>query len=490
MKESEIVEYIGSIEDKFPVNEWKLYGRHIWPYIKMSLCNSLKDVGESRERKEMDSYKGRSKLMHLKDAFLIPQKTTRQSADILIFHHNNARSIILDDGRTFDVNLDPFTLLLEKEYKIESLEYMSGCDHFNTFRPSYIVDGGLERVLLRSRIISKVRNNKIFINEQLPYYDEFINTLDEKIRAKFKKTNLCTQISYINLLSEYFAKIIKDKHIKFVIAGCGYGTDTAALFMACYDLKIKCMEVQHGIAGGSGHRWYTLWKRNPENGRRYEMLPDIYWCWGLADKVAIDSWGGDNHIAIFGHKPIHLVMDEVEELTKKTPFSVKNSKPNVLFSLQPEVNYPDWIVETIKETSIEYNWVIRRHPRNDECQEKMLHKIRSIPSVYIDGIDSIMLEKVIMHSDAHITNHSAVALDALEFGVKTIIIGSEYEDVFRSEIENEEMFLGLNKPQTILLLHKIIENKNNQKEIRATKGEAITYLRKMIGERGLFIQKT
>jgi len=439
MIDSEIVDYLRKIESKYPVNEWIIQERHIWPLIKLIICSELISVKTSNifyQRRNIFS-KVISKVNNYKDVFRF-NNVPVDSSDVLIYHHNVSRNIVLDDNRAFDHNLDPFTLLLESDCKIFSLECMGKSKHYNTFCTSYKVDGVFQRLMIKSKLINMLDTTTVLLDK----YTDFLSECASELRIKLREEELNRYITFINLYCDFFVNIIRKSGVRFAIAAGGYGLDTMALFTACNDAGITCMEVQHGLGAGTGHRWYSYWGKMPLNGKRYEMLPDIYWCWTKQDKQVIDSWAGTLHSTYFGRKPIYSILYDLDRLTSKSVFCVERNFSNILFSMQPKVDYPDWLVKFIKDTSKDYNWIIRKHPRFDVFQAKFINKLDGLPNVYIDGVADIMLEKLLVHIDLHITDHSTVAIDALEFGIKTIIIGSGYEDVFGDEIVGGNIFVG------------------------------------------------
>ena len=205
--------------------------------------------------------------------------------------------------------------------------------------------------------------------------------------------------------------------------------------MACQRAGVTCMEVQHGVAGGAGHRWYSSWKKLPESGERYGMLPDLYWCWTKEDKDAIDSWSCGRHVAFQGGRPIQSVLNDLEPLTQKHPFPADNGKKSILFSLQPGVLYSEWLIDTIKGTCEQINWLIRKHPHLDQTQADFIRRISGLPNVHVDGMESILLEKLLAHVDLHLTSHSSVVMDALFWWVPSIILSEKYKQLYQKEID-------------------------------------------------------
>ncbi|MBP3817413.1 MAG: hypothetical protein J6H31_03850 [Butyrivibrio sp.] len=456
MKDNEIIKYIQSIEDRFPVNEWMIQGRHVWPLIKMIICSELSIENNKKIKKRAGKVSGFISRLKRHKSILSYDGISKKNADILIYHHNISRTLKLDNGTFFNVNLDPFALLLEKDFDILSLECMGDSHVSDKFRNTHVIDGYYQRSLLSSKLLYKF----VTFNTCLKKYDAFLEECDETLKRALQERNICRLIYFMNDYSKLYGNIIKNNGVKLVITGCGYGIDTASIFMACKDHGIKCMEVQHGLAAGNGHRWYASWEKMPLDGTRYEMLPDIYWCWTERDKMVIDSWSGKMHMTHMGMRPIYSVMDIVEKMTSKMSLCINNGLPKILLSLQPEVEYPRWLSEVIQETFTTYNWIIRKHPRVDDYQRDFIARVYGMPNVYIDGVENIMLEKILMNTDLHITNHSAVTIDALAFGIKSIILSDEYECVFKQQIADGNVFVGSQKNILMKLIKDNITKRN------------------------------
>jgi len=149
------------------------------------------------------------------------------------------------------------------------------------------------------------------------------------------------------------------------------------------------------------------------------------------------------------------VLGYVKKMTCGKEITTTNDNPIVLFTLQPGVRYPEWIVNVIKKTSYKYNWVIRKHPRYDASQDQLIQKVLHINNVYFENIESIMLEKILMKANVHITNHSSVVVDAIVFGVKSIILGIDHIEMFQKEIEEGLCYPGDSEETIIELIETI-----------------------------------
>ncbi len=459
MTEYEIVKYLDNIEDKYPVNIWKVEDRFVWPYIKMVLCSYLSSppipfCDNSYLKKE----KVKAQVKKITDAFIHSYGINSIKGDVLVLHHNISRNIILGDGTRFDHNLDPFALLLQKNCEIKDLEIIGNSDHFPGFRKLFFVDGYADRAAINARISSCFHQSHVY----LPRYDDCLYKLPKKLRSLLEERKLYLKIKKLNVLCSQIKAALRNG-FRIAITEDGYNEWAIALFMACYDLGIPCMEVQHGVGPGAGHRWYTSWKRMPETGKRYEMLPDIYWCWSEKDKEVIDSWSQGRHLTFTGGRPVLLVLKELEKLTSAQNIHLNSKKRTILLSLQPEVEYKEWLTGVIRETHDQYNWVVRKHPSIDIKQKQLIEKLRGLNDVYIEGMDSVLLESLLMKTHLHITDHSSVVEDALLYHIPSIVMGTEYAGLFQDEIEAGRVILCDNKEKMKKAIQKLIKQDRPEK---------------------------
>lgn len=440
MTDAEIVGYLNKLEDNFPVSEWKIRNIDVWPLIKLELCLCL--LSESNNTHFSNTIFKQSllskpkKIYHYLKACLSFFHIINGKFDVMIFHHNVARTVKCKDGSYFDYNLDPFTFCLKNNFSILHLDYCVNSNVSNTFKKTYFVNHAIDRHFIMSRLKCLFCKK----NYKLEKYSEFLATLPVNIHNKFSITNVLKNVIKLETLRNYFYKILIKTKVKFVIAGCGYGLDTMALFSACDKLDIKCMEVQHGLAAGASHRWYTSWTNLPV-GKKYQSLPNIYWVWSKADYETMIKWSEPRHLIIQGGKPFVQIYKELEPFISTKKINLDKNKKTILVSLQPCVIYPEWFISFVKKSSGIYNWIIRTHPNFDNYQENFIRQFSNYNSIYLSTKDSL-LENELSIADVHVTNHSCVVVDAIEFMVPSIILDSSYKGLFLKEIEKGNVIVA------------------------------------------------
>ena len=238
-----------------------------------------------------------------------------------------------------------------------------------------------------------------------------------------------------------------------------------ALSWAAKEQSIPCYDLQHGIAGASSSRAYSLWSKVPKNG--YELIPNGFWCWNKEDARAVDQWGSTQI------PPIRTIVGgcvwQRLWLEKKQPreiFSVsgfvekliKDSKTNILFTMQGN-NPPEILFNLIEHSPSEWTWWIRCHPMMIEKLDHFENAFsRFDTNVNVREASLTFLPYLLSKADIHVTGWSAVTYDALSFGLKTILTHPSANQFFEPLITSKQAFYFENW-QEILSFIKTNEDK-------------------------------
>jgi hypothetical protein len=255
-------------------------------------------------------------------------------------------------------------------------------------------------------------------------------------------------------------RVLKRVAPKAVFFTCYYQANSMAAILAARELGIRSVDVQHGQQGDY-HGMYAGW--NPPPGG-YELLPDLFWCWGAQSAERINRWSRSvcpAHKGIVGGNPwmsrqIHgqSTADEGSDLhTLLAP-----GQKHVLLALQPIQNpLPDMIVAAIAASPPNVRWLVRLHPmmrgaREEEIRARLAET--GHPNVELDLSSSLPLAVLLRRMDFVITLWSSVAYEALLFGAHPIIAHENGHKAFQSYIDNG-LFSYANSPDDILrTLHR------------------------------------
>jgi hypothetical protein len=304
----------------------------------------------------------------------------------------------------------------------------------------------------------------------LPDYDKFLQLLsvNQLISTELLNyyKNRFFEIRFLNFARFYsfFYFSLKLMNPELVIGLCYYNPKVMALFAAAKKSGIPSIEIQHGPQSAL-HPAYGIWANYPDPG--YEMLPDIFWTWDEKSKRELESG-----IARYNsHKIVNLGNPwqkfwEDESRQHLANYHFDNNI--ILVSLQPLGEIMDeFLIDAIKETHEIYDWWVRVHPRQ-------LNKIKEIKDFFrekgileyiiINSATNYPLPLILENTKLHLTKTSGTTLEAMAFGVKTIILYDLGKEYYYDLIEQGFVIAPetYTKKELLTLISKYLESRSER----------------------------
>lgn len=445
MKSSEVMQLINEIEDKFPVDTWIIDNIHVWPLIRISLAYKLypskinKGKKFNKIKKLLRIFQG---ICNFVIAYIIDFKqntTNQESADIVFLSHSMCRCII--DNFWYDRHCDPFINLFKKS-NINSLllEYVPNQEYrVPRYQSSTLIQHHIDIIRIYSYLYTLFIKPKAS-SIRLKKYDSFIDFLLAKnLNNILDISNLYVQVIEIRHLANYFKnKLIKTKlHLCFLVNY--YGNIGMAFNLACRDLNLPSIDIQHGVQG-EFHAAYASWNKLPQDG--YELLPSKFWCWSDYEAGIINKWSkafSSRHQAIIGgnlwinmwQENHNILVDKYDRKVLEIK-KIESNSIHILFTLQPrdDLVLSDWILKVIKESPRSWVWWIRLHPGMMSERKKVSQLLKQCKpaNIELNHATDLPLLALLRHTDVHVTYCSSTVIEAESFGVPSVIthiVGTE-----------------------------------------------------------------
>ena len=450
------------LEKKYPIDSLNFNGINIFPLVRLILARH-----SNVKRKEFYYNKIKSKFITLlklpkfyieKLKFNLNLKHLMNKKIELLFFSDHLFYYDKINGKKINLFIDPYYEILKKKYKALKVEIVS-----NNFKklfkkrnePFYLklfyfdIFGYLKRSfnsIIGTRKIYKINTlNKKFLNTTLGTAE--IDKMMEKLE----------QITFDSKKIKIFLKKINPKA---VFLTCYYSYNNLSVILACKNLKIPTIDIQHG-----GHELYHLmysnWKKVPDNG--YSLLPDYFWIWGNNQKNdGIFNNNKSKHKYIVGGKTQldfwkknKNIIDEKMSHNQKKDFIKKIKKYNkiILFSAT-YTKIPNIIFFLIKKSPKNWLWLIRAHPRHsniNEINDQFSNKKISNVEVYFPT--KINLNFLLNNITHLIVEFSSVIYDALYFNVPSIVLHKNSQH-FKKNIENKNLKFSLNQVEILKFIRK------------------------------------
>lgn len=460
----DINELIIFIEQNFNVNDWKLEGVHLWPYMRFVLyeaclininSNNMKSNIELCVDLNKDKFYQKMKLKLYRivkrsasfsvlnkignDKKLLSWFNTIPKKDYLFISHHYSR--VEYEGFSFNKYFDTFIREqnIDNKYLMLELVKKKSSDYFNEknimFYHNYL-DNFIQN--------NKIRKIQIARRSELTGLSELINFLKDLEIAKnfnlqFGSNYIYDKLIYIKKCFDFFTILLNYCKPKVIIFNYYRAKEGFFLNAMANRLNIETIDYQHGCQVKSNLS-YSDWTTIPAEG--YDFLPKKFWHWDEFSAREIRK-------SIAGHK---LYKSEVvgnfwvNHLIKSENLLSTNEKGFILYCLQPypvklkELFSPN-IIKLIEISTIP--WYIRLHPGQIHDMAKIINllKLEKIYNqVVIERATNTYLPILLANCLCVVTQFSSVAVEANLLNKKTIFFHKSLHFDFIDYIQNGKAF--------------------------------------------------
>lgn len=434
MKLAEVKIVLKEIESSCNINSITINGVKAWPLIRSIIWSELTKADSQKKLVIGSGHSLIQKIEYLLNKFgliyLLTKKTLRavdKKIEVLFIGRSQHRVRITGVRKSFDRIMDPLAHLTEPG-TVKKIFILG----IPKLRNSYY---STER--LRAR--RSVPELKILGLEEsgLPAYLSQLDVSTESLWSAIGRGVKVFSKSYVmgcELLSRF-------PNTRQIFISVWYSFDSLGIIAAAHQRDVKVIDIQHG---GEMHGMYSGWGCIPENG--YELLPDIFWCWGneSANRIQHGMKKSSRHKTIVGGYPWQeFRQTKLADNTGKChlKLSTVSTAKIVLFSLQSpsfdmQKRIPDFVLEFLKFEHSNIHFKFRRHPNDpeDKAELRQLRKMKLKTKFEIED-SSADLVSTISGSNLHISAFSSVAFDCLALGVPSLLYGEQSKVLYDREIQ-------------------------------------------------------
>ncbi|MDZ4726912.1 MAG: hypothetical protein SH817_12200 [Leptospira sp.] len=465
----EYIPILNEIEKKYKVSEWKSHGFQIWPVIRVGLGFSLDSISKSVIKDSM--FQHITNLIRDTINFIwwnvfdFSKNAKPQSSNFVFFTLTEERSTLYKN-KWFNNYCDPINDAMSKIGKNSFyLEYSSrGIYKTPRYSKSFFI-----QLFLNFRSIYTVLFGEKINYDSFPDFNKVEDLLLKKTDIEPKSLRkIFSRISVIRSWANFHKQILKtiNPQIGFVVSF--YGPYSMSFLLACHELGIPTVDLQHGVQGNSNVA-YSEWFNIPKSG--YETLPNVFWVWNKEDFDEKQKWIRSNkkHLAFLGG---NLLLEEFlnsdSEISKFYASKILNitnqNKKIALITLQPSNGLKNFR-ELIKESPKEIYYFIRLHPMMHSQYSTIERELNELKTDNWNVYDAtnLPLYAILQAIDVHITEASAVVMEAEVFGVQSILIQKESEFFFLSQIKSR---FAVVREKTSEIITEILHSKRRSKKLQ------------------------
>jgi hypothetical protein len=466
MKINEITNLINELEERFPVDHWIIDSVHIWPLVRFHLYFSFFDanfygktvlpmpLGNSPRTGTMgflDSYRIAVRILLSVWKFSCAQVADSQKSlranrrfDVLLLNYNTYMTLV--NGSWYSRLCDPLVNHLPKR-EMSCLMLTAGYEYsIPRFAKSMFIQPYLTIYRIKGMLSRNLKCRRL---EQLTELENHVRSSGLFPESFTLIEPVMRNLRQITAIAKYFKRILMKTKPRIVFVTCYYSTESMALILACHQMGIPSIDIQHGLQGDL-HIAYGRWNRLPEKG--YGLLPTIFWCWSELEASTIKRWSRDSagvHQPVVGgnlflqrwvagEDAIVKAYDKIINELKKDSLD----KIHILYTLngctKNELQSMAGIIKGLNNSGLRSCFWVRLHPVTID-QEPQVRKILSengINNFELDNATGLPLYAVLRHMDIHITECSSVVIEAESFQVPSILVCKNGAEIFAAQLSS------------------------------------------------------
>ncbi|MEP0356964.1 hypothetical protein [Paraglaciecola sp.] len=270
----------------------------------------------------------------------------------------------------------------------------------------------------------------------------------ENIAIYLNPQNLLLEVRRIEELASVFKKELLKHDVKHLINIVYCNFIAISFILAARKLGIKTTEYQHGSQDET-HPHYSRWTLINDKG--YELLPENYWVWSKNTFGYMSEWVDKtsfHNVRLTGNFYISPYLSEVKKSHKKKV---------ILLTLQEPSLFPNFMFEVIKQTSDEWEWWVREHPRF-RMRASFWNKLVDLSNNHIVNVSDGHLYHLFPNVAVHMTGFSTCAFEAELFDVPTIFFDKHAEFGYQSLISKcKHLVYASNFEQVLASIDDILD---------------------------------
>jgi hypothetical protein len=429
---------LNTIEEIFPVNDWQINGFSIWPVIRTSLAYSQNQNANTKKKKRSTGARAGKLAHYLKVVARLPFDYLRLKRHLRtatrLFYGASSYRVKLEGkyiNKFFDVAVGDF-----EQAGQTSVIFDAGIKHDANKYPHYHMLFSLPSLYMLYEISNKLKFSKPRYDVRLPGYDEFFDYLLKELphtaplRKHFSKTAITQRAIALYERKEFMKQLLRGASVKSAYFICYYSSQSYPIIAACNELGIATVDIQHGGLG-AGHYSYDRWSRCPVDG--YTLLPRYFWNWDANSAALINQWASATRF----HKAFAIGNPWTDASVRV--YHVPAGYKDYWLVGMTEITLDDFVVETIRHFGATRQWVLRMHPRQYHHREALLTQLREKgieAYVVLENPNEVPMPVTLRHCQGMISKSSGSIIEAVEMGLKPILLRSPIMNYYAHYIED------------------------------------------------------
>ena len=421
MRREALTAKLSAFEGKADVHTWQWHGWHPWPVLRTHLLLALH--GETSAPIETPRFgsRVRSALAWRRKRRQRSRRFARQAhapdtpTDVVFLTQANRSEPV--GGQDYNTVVDPWNeALVAGDHRVTVWDLG---DPAGRALPGHsTIQAALDQI--RSEPEPPV--------EPAPaWFLGLADFVSEELDAEVSWREVWRDLCLVEAFSQRYGEWLATASPKSLLLDCWYVPECLGAALAAHRLGIPVIDLQHGIQGHA-HPAYAGWSRPPQGG--YETFPDRFWVWGDWDAQSLlkNNPGTlrDRDVRVVGNPWIADWSTLVprrggEEAAEATP--PPGTARTVLVTLQKGVPFREHLVDLVRNAPLDWHWWIRLHRNMRERAPILEQELQGATGrpVEVERATALPLYALLRNASWHVTAFSTCALEAMAFGVPTLL---------------------------------------------------------------------
>jgi hypothetical protein len=294
---------------------------------------------------------------------------------------------------------------------------------------------------------------------------------------------------FLRRLADKFADWLRRSRPRLgFVAGTGLAEQ--AFCLACRELGITSVEVQHRVQGDL-HPSYGSWFAVPPEG--WETRARVFWCWDEESAAAINRWAlcaPGRHVAINGGDPWReMAMEGGSESSRRTDRLIEERRRasggerHILVTLTSHGDVvPAAVQEAVRSSPPTWRYWFRLHQVNQAARRgeaKRILRLLGVDPGLLEFATETPLHALLRQMDAHLSvSLSTVVTEAAAFGVPSIACGREAPQYYPAEMAAGMLLVATTPSEILAALHRMMSAR--RRPVTAERPRAPAAMRRLL----------